>query len=128
MTRPGAVILIAGVECAEGREKEFNESYNASFPPIVMRVPGVIGVDRYERLNGDETLPRFLSIVHLEDESAIETMAWSDAVRELADLYVEQGARFDTRLLWASHYRLVFSSQPRGAGQSHGSGNVRKRR
>jgi hypothetical protein len=117
MARSGAVILIAGVECAEGKEKEFNESYNASFPPVVMRVPGVVRVDRYERLNGDETLPRFLSIVHLEDESAIERMAESDTIRELADLYVEQGARFDTKVQWASHYRLIFSTGPREARQ-----------
>ena len=106
----GPVMLIAGVECAEGKEKEFNDSYNASFPPIMMKVPGVVKVDRYERMGEDDRLPKFLSIVHLENESAIYGMAESEAMKELAELYVEQGARYNTQVYWAMHYRKIYSS------------------
>jgi hypothetical protein len=108
--KSGPVVLIAGVNCAKGKEEEFNESYNASYPPVVMKVPGVIRVDRYERVEDDEKQPKFLSVVHLEDESVVEEMAGSEAIRALIDLYVEQGARFDTSVQWASHYRLIFST------------------
>ena len=48
------VLMVAGVDCAKGKEKEFNNWYNSTFPQIMMRAPGVVKVDRYERVEDDD--------------------------------------------------------------------------
>lgn len=103
--------MIAGVECAKGMEKEFNDWYNSTFPAIMMKAPGVIRVDRYERVEDDDRLPKFLSVVQLENEAAIDEMARSDALRQIASLYVEEGARWDLKVRWALHYRSIYASE-----------------
>ena len=61
------VLLIAGVECARGKEKEVNDWYNSTLPQSMMRVPGVVKVDRYERVEDDDRDPAFLSMERLKD-------------------------------------------------------------
>lgn len=106
------VLLIAGVECAKGKEKEFNDWDNSTFPQIMMRVPGVVKVDRYERVEDDDQYPTFLSVVQLESEDAIGAMDKSDAMRELAGIMLEQAPKWDMRVRWAVHYKRFFTTDP----------------
>lgn len=46
----------------------------------MMRVLGVVKVDRYERVEDDDQYPAFLSVVQLESEDAIGAMDKSDAM------------------------------------------------
>lgn len=106
-----AVLLMTGVECARGKEKEFNDWYNSSFPPTMMKVPGVIRVDRYERVEDDERLPRFLSIVQFENMEAMEKLADNEAVRELGRSYIEEGSNYGIEFRWSIRYERIFTTE-----------------
>ena len=105
------VIIIAGVECAKGKEREFNEWYNYTFPPMLIKVPGVTRIDRYERLEDNEAHPTFLSIVELASEDALRNMVKNDALWELGKLYFEGGSKWDLQLRWATNYKRIYSSK-----------------
>ena len=66
------ILMITGVDCALGKEGEFNEWYNTNFAETMSKVPGVVGVERYERVEENEQLPRFISIVELENMEAAQ--------------------------------------------------------
>ena len=104
---PAQILLITGVDCAPGVENEFNEWYNASFPETVSKVPGVVRVDRYERIEDDQRLPRYLSIVRLENMEAVVKLGESEAVRELGKLYIEQGVNYGIRVDWSIQYKHI---------------------
>ncbi len=105
------VIIVAGVECAKGKEKEFNEWYNYTFPPMLIKVPGVTRIDRYKRLEDNEAHPTFLSIVELASEAALRNMAKSDALWELGKSYFEGGSKWDLQLRWTTNYKRIYSSE-----------------
>ena len=107
----GSALMITGVDCAKGLEKEFNEWYNCNYPPVLLKVPGVIRMDRYERVEDDEQLPRFLNIIQLENEAVMEEMAKSDAVREVGRVFFDEGAKWGTQMLWAVRYRRIYTSE-----------------
>ena len=107
---PAQILLITGVDCAPGVERKFNEWYNASFPKTVSKVPGVVRVDRYERVEDDEQMPRYLSIVQLENMEAVARLGESEAVRELGKLYIEEGVNYGIRVDWSIHYRHIFGT------------------
>jgi len=109
-SRP-AVILLAGIECVEGNHKEFNEWYNSTFPPLMMQVPGVVKVERYERLYEDDQYPTFVSIVELESEAALKAMSGSKPMRELSRIYVDEGTKWGIKIRWGVHYRRIYSSE-----------------
>jgi hypothetical protein len=77
----------------------------------MMKVPGVIKVERYERLGDNDQYPSFLSTVELENEATIESMAKSKAIKEVSKVFVEGGAKWNTRVRWAVHYKRLFSSE-----------------
>ena len=92
-SRP-AVILLAGIECVEGNHNEFNEWYNTTLPPLMMQAPGVVKVERYERLEEDDQYPTFVSIVELESEAALKAMSRSEPIKELSRIYVDEGTKW----------------------------------
>ena len=92
--KQGSIIMIAGIDCDEGKEEEFNKWYNSTFPRLMVKAPGVVRVDRYERIQEDPMLPKFLSVVGLESEEFITALANSDAVREIANTYVAEGIQW----------------------------------
>jgi hypothetical protein len=106
------VLLVAGVDCAKGKEKEFNDWYDSTFPQIMMRAPGVVRVDRYERLEDNDEYPMFLSVVQIESEEVMEAMEKSDAVAELAGIMLEQSPKWEMKVRWVMHYRRFFSTEP----------------
>ncbi|MEE9400717.1 MAG: hypothetical protein V3V32_01730 [Dehalococcoidia bacterium] len=105
------VIIVAGVECAKGKEKEFNEWYNYTFPPMLIKIPGVTRIDRYERLEGNEAHPTFLSIVEVASEAALRNMAKNEALWEFGKLYFEGGSKWDLQLRWTTNYKRIYSSE-----------------
>ena len=105
------VLMLVGVDCAKGREQEFNDWYNSTFPPILKSVNGVVRIDRYARVESDESYPAFLSIVHFESEAAMAGMAENEVVRELGKAYFEAGARWTTALRWSIRYKRIYSSE-----------------
>ena len=108
--KQGSIIMIAGIDCDEGKEEEFNKWYNSTFPRLMVKAPGVVRVDRYERIQEDPMLPKFLSVVGLESEEFITALANSDAVREIANTYVAEGIQWGLKVRWALHYRNIYSS------------------
>ena len=106
------VLMVAGVDCAKGKEKEFNDWYNSTFPRIMMRAPGVVKVDRYERVEDDDRYPAFLSVVQIESEEVMEAMEKSDAVAELAGIMLEQSPKWEMKVRWVVHYRRFFTTGP----------------
>lgn len=104
------ILLMTGVDCALGKEKEFNEWYNTNFAEIMSKVPGVVRVDRYERVEDDEQLPRFLSIVQLENMETVQTLAENKKVSELGKLYIEEGVDYGIQFHWAVRYKQIYSS------------------
>ena len=107
--------MITGVECAKGKEEEFNDWYNYNFPPVLMKVPGVVRVDRYERVEDDERLPRFLNIVQLENDAAMEMMGKNEAVLEVGRLFFAEGAKWDTQMRWAIRYKRIYTTEAEDA-------------
>jgi hypothetical protein len=105
------VLLVAGMDCAKGKYKEFNDWYNSTFPQIMMRAPGVVRVDRYERLEDNDEYPTFLSVVQIESEEVMEAMGKSDAVAELAAIMLEQSPKWETKVRWVVHYRRFFTTE-----------------
>jgi hypothetical protein len=105
------ILLMTGVDCAPGKEKEFNEWYNSGFPPAMMKVPGVVRVDRYERVEEDERLPKFLSVMHFESIEATEKMAENEAVQALGKSYFEEGSKFDIEFRWSIRYKRIYTTQ-----------------
>ena len=106
------VLLIAGVDCAEGKEKEFDNWYNSTFPEIMMRAPGVVRVERYERVEDNDQYPTFLSVVLIESEEAVEAMEKSDAMAELAGIMLEQSPEWEMKVRWVVHYKRFFTTEP----------------
>jgi hypothetical protein len=105
------VLMMVGVDCAKGREQEFNDWYNATFPPILKGVDGVVRIDRYVRVESDESYPTFLSVVQFESEAAMASMAENEAVKELGKAYFEAGVRWGTSLRWSIRYKRIYSSE-----------------
>jgi len=105
------VIIVAGVECVKGKEKEFNDWYNSTFPPMLIKIPGVTRIDRYQHLREDDAHPAFLSIVEVANEEALAAMVNSDALWELGKFYFEGGSKWDLQLRWPTHYKRIYSSE-----------------
>ena len=109
--KPNPVLMLVGTECARGKEKEFNDWYNSTFPPLMMKAPGVIRVDRYERVEDDDQYPSFLSIVQLKNEATIKSLNKSKAFKQVRKIFAEQQVKWDIQLLWRVHYRRVYTSE-----------------
>jgi len=110
MSKIGRMIMLAGVECVNGKEKEFNDWYNGTFPRMMLNAPGVLKVERYQRAEDDTRMPKFISIVYLENEDSVELLAKSDAIKDLATLYLNEGTQWDLQIRWAGYYRNIYSS------------------
>ena len=104
------VLLISGANCTPDKEREFNEWYNSTFPPAMMKMPGVERIDRYERVEDDDGLPRFLSVVQFENMQAVDKLAESEVVKELGKIYIEASTKFDIDFRWAIRYKNIYSS------------------
>jgi len=105
------ILLITGVDCRPGKEKAFNEWYDSSFPPAMIEVPGITRIDRYERLEEDDNIPRFLSIVQFENMEAVDNMVNIEMVASLGKRYIEEGSKFGIRFYWAARYRSIYSTK-----------------
>ena len=110
MNKTNAVIMIAGVECCQGKENEFNHWYNNKFPQMMLNAPGVIKVERYQRMEEDTRMPKFISIVYLENEGSIQSVTSSEAVKELAAIYLDESTQWDLQIRWAGNYKNIYSS------------------
>jgi hypothetical protein len=106
------VIMLAGIDCARGREKEFTEWYHSTFPQIMMKAPGVVSVERFERLEDNDEYPRFISVVQIENEAAIAKMDSSEAIKEISAIMLEEGPKWEITTRWVVHYGRIFTSNP----------------
>jgi hypothetical protein len=102
------VVLMAGVECAEGKENAFNAWYNSTFPQIMMKVPGVTRVERFERIGENSAHPKFISMVQFDNESYLNAMGQVDASKEIARLFIGKATEWGTKVRWVVHYRKIF--------------------
>ncbi|UCG81990.1 MAG: hypothetical protein JSW38_07135 [Dehalococcoidia bacterium] len=104
------ILMITGVDCAQGKEKEFNEWYNTNFAEIMSKVADVVRVDRYERVEDNEQLPRYISIVELENIESVQKLVENENVSKLGKLYIEQGVNYGIQFHWAVRYKQIYSS------------------
>jgi antibiotic biosynthesis monooxygenase (ABM) superfamily enzyme len=104
------ILMITGVDCAPGKEKEFNEWYNTNFAEIISKVPGVVRVDRYERVEDNVPLPGYISIVELENIEAWQNLQENKNVSELGKLYIEKGVNYGIQFHWVVRYKQIYSS------------------
>jgi hypothetical protein len=102
------VMLMAGVECTEGKENAFNDWYNSTFPELMMKVPGVTRVERFERMGEDSTHPKFISMVQFENESYLNAIVQDDTSKEIARVFIGKATEWGIKVRWVVHYRRIF--------------------
>ncbi|HEV8673785.1 MAG TPA: hypothetical protein VGX21_07060 [Methylomirabilota bacterium] len=85
-------LLSAAMDVAPDKEALFNEVYDREHVPLLLRVPGVIGVARYVReeltmvIGGQrrtivvENEPKYAALYELEGPSVLTSEAWARAV------------------------------------------------
>ncbi len=109
--KTGPILMIAGVDCEEGKEKEFNEWYNRNFPEIMLKAPGVVRVDRYQLMEDDDRMPKFISIVQLENEESFQAATKSEPMRQIAETLLNESTRWGLQVRWGVHYKRIYSSE-----------------
>ena len=85
-------LFIASMDVLKDRKQLFNEVYNTEHCPLLLGVPGVRSVTRYETqsfsmaLGGEirqitaDNEPRYHAVYEIETPSVLESSEWSDAV------------------------------------------------
>lgn len=111
MIDSGAVLIVAGIDCEKGREDDFNNWYNSTFPGMMLSAPGVIRVDRYEQMDDDERIPKFMSVVHVDSEESFELLYKSEVMKKIADIYLKEGVQWDLKVRWVGRYKTIYSSE-----------------
>ena len=109
--KSGPVLIMTGIDCERDKEKGFNEWDSANLPPAVKQIPGIIRIDRYERVDDDKTAPRFLSIMQFEDAEAVDNMVNIDAISSLGKIYFEEASNYDIRFYWSARYKSMFTAE-----------------
>ncbi len=66
------IAWLVATECPPERDAEFNEWYNNTHVPMVLKAPGVIGATRYKALTPTTAQPTSLAIYEVENEAALK--------------------------------------------------------
>lgn len=62
-------VMVVETNCADkAKEAEFNEWYNKTHLPDVLKTPGFTRATRYENINPSEGEPKFLAIYEIETD------------------------------------------------------------
>jgi len=101
------VIWITGLECAPGKEKEFQLWYNKTHMPLVLTIPGVIRGTRYERIENDEQYPRFFNIYEMDNVESIKESYKSKMMEAATEDVRVNGPRVGLNVRWRTYYRRI---------------------
>src|SRR3989304_4253417 len=99
-------IWLVGTECGPGKEKEFNQWYDTTHAPLALKVPGIIGATRYERVENEVHYPRYLAIYGLEGESVVGKLAKGEGMEALVK-DAENMPKFGARPVFLVHYKQI---------------------
>lgn len=92
MSEHAKYIFIAAMDVQPDKEALFNEIYETEHIPLLLKVPGVLSVERYVTepltmiLNGEkrtmvaEGEPRYSAVYEIESPSVLMSDAWARAV------------------------------------------------
>lgn len=62
-------LIVVQANCGDpSREKEFNDWYDDTHVPDVLKVPGIVRVTRYENVIASEEQPKFMTLLEIEAE------------------------------------------------------------
>jgi hypothetical protein len=103
-------IVLIESNCADpSRDQEFNEWYNNTHLPDLLKLPGVLQAQRYKNDNPAEGQSMYLAIYNLEVDDIEAALAGAD---EYAKGLAEQGRMSDllqiTRIV---HYQLLHTQE-----------------
>lgn len=86
------VLFIVSMDVDSDKEDLFNEVYDTEHVPLLMQVPGVVGISRYRteplemimagerKTMAAEGEARYTAIYELESADVLVSQAWGDAV------------------------------------------------
>ena len=66
------IINIVGTEPRPDLEEKFNQWYNETHIPLLLKHPDLQRVTRYKRIGGDETLPPYIAAYEFKDSETFE--------------------------------------------------------
>ena len=79
MSADGQYLFVVMLDVEPDKEEEFNELYNNEHIPFLLEVPGVLSAARYENVEGDEGVPKYLAIYEIESPDVPNSEAFRNA-------------------------------------------------
>jgi hypothetical protein len=79
MAADGKYLFVVMLDVEPDKEEEFNELYNNEHIPFLLEVPGVLSAARYENVEGDEGVPKYLAIYEIESPDVPNSEAFRNA-------------------------------------------------
>jgi antibiotic biosynthesis monooxygenase (ABM) superfamily enzyme len=70
-------LYVVRMDVEPDKEADFNEIYDKEHIPALQRVPGVLGVTRYETSTKD--MPKYVAIYEMDSPDLPSTQAWKNA-------------------------------------------------
>ncbi len=72
-------LLLIQLEVDPDHIEEFNRLYDDDHMASLLKVPGVVGGQRYQLHGEDDSQLRYLSLYELESADVLESNAWQEA-------------------------------------------------
>jgi hypothetical protein len=67
-------LYVVRMDVDPAHEEEFNRVYDSEHVPALLKVPGVLGVARYQ--TSDEGVPAYMAVYEIEDPNVPFTPTW----------------------------------------------------
>jgi hypothetical protein len=85
----------------EGREDEYNQWYNETHLPELVRVPGIVAAQRFRLTNAlaGNVANRYLSIYELECDDPLQIMAAMGELAQSGAMTMSEALRMDNQTL-----------------------------
>lgn len=102
--REPEMIIMGGVDCTPEVETRFNQWYDETHIPILMKSGEIERVKRFKRIGDDENYPKYLIVYELANWEAYEryenSPAKAEAMAEMKESWSTGGAKRRWRALY----------------------------
>ena len=103
----GRVINIVASECSPDQEIKFNKWYNEVHIPMLLEVPGLLGVTRYKLAGKVAGQAKYLAVYEFKDQASFEAFEQSPELGAARDEMSQTWKNGGLDIKWRAPYESI---------------------
>jgi antibiotic biosynthesis monooxygenase (ABM) superfamily enzyme len=103
----GRVINIVASECQPDQEIKFNKWYNEVHIPMLLKIPGLVGVTRYKLAGEASGQAKYLAVYEFKDRSSFEAFEHSPELSAARDEMAQTWKNGGFDIKWRAPYEAI---------------------